>query len=91
VPTIIRARLGDSASTDFNNNNTVTTTIQVPVTKTYRLDAVTHHTTVTVTVQRTLTRLVVVGEPSADAPDASTPAAAAAAAQTAGPSVSVLI
>jgi hypothetical protein len=77
VPTIIRARLG-SASTQ---NNTVTTTIRVPVTKTYRLDAVTHHTTVTVTVQRTLTRLVVVGERSAEAPEASTLGGAA---QTAG-------
>jgi hypothetical protein len=78
VPTIIRAHLGLASA----QNNTVTTTIQVPVTKTYRLDAITHHTTVTVTVQRTLTSLVVVGERSAEATEALTLGGAA---QTAGP------
>jgi hypothetical protein len=47
---------------DESAKNTITATLQTPVTITYQLVAATHHTTVTVTVTvaRTMTSLVVV-------------------------------
>jgi hypothetical protein len=65
VPTIVRLRQDDlgttRAPTTSSEENTITTTIRVPVTKTYRVEAVTHHTAVTVTVEETVTSVVVVG------------------------------
>jgi hypothetical protein len=63
VPTILRLRqdLGQNGTSTSVSipENTIATTIELPaVTTTYRLEAITHHTTVTVTVERTMTSAV---------------------------------